>query len=109
MAFLVELTQKALDDIEEAYVWIVERSPDHASRWYNALLESIFSLENFPTRCPVAPESTLLGLEVRQLLYGKRGGVYRILFRIEGEMVYVIRVRHGAREWLEAEELKSEE
>ena len=34
--------------------------------------------------------------EARELLYGKRRGVYRILFEIRNNVVHVLRVRHSA-------------
>ena len=34
---------------------------------------------------------------MRQLLYGRKPHVYRILFTIEGDVVYVLRIRHGRR------------
>ena len=50
-----------------------------------------------PTRCPVSQEgSKALGCEVRHLLHGKRRGVYRILFSIVGDTVWILRIRHSA-------------
>jgi hypothetical protein len=39
---------------------------------------AIDSLSQAPARCPVIPEAEELGFPARHLLYGKRGGVYRI-------------------------------
>jgi hypothetical protein len=36
-------------------------------------------------------------LTIRQMLYGRRRGVYRILFSIEGDSVVLHYVRHSAR------------
>jgi plasmid stabilization system protein ParE len=51
-----------------------------------------------PGRCPVAPESRP-GRVIRQLLFGRKPHIYRILFRVsaKGSAVFVIHVRHGAR------------
>jgi hypothetical protein len=57
------------------------------------LLDKIYTLENLPTRCPIAPENDAFDVEVRQLLFGK----YRILFWIDGRIVRVLHIRHGAR------------
>ena len=56
------------------------------------------TLARHPERCPLAPESATLGLEIRELFYsvGNRG-IYRILFAIIREEVAVLHVRHGAR------------
>ena len=45
-------------------------------------------------------------IKIRQLLIGKREGVYRVLFVIEEETVYILRIRHGARGRLEPDELR---
>ena len=71
------------------------------SRWFNGLIDAINSLELYPLRCPIAPESDEFEEQIRQLLYGKRGRAYRILFTVAGETVRVLHVRHGARQWLE--------
>ncbi len=115
MAYRVDISLPALADAEEAYLWLKERSPERAGHWYEGLLETIFSLENLPTRCPLAPESKDLGKEVRQLLYGKRGRVYRILFGITrddqaGEdVVRIFRVWHSARARAEASDIEEGE
>ena len=56
------------------------------------------SLDEFPERCPLAPESPVFPFEVRQLLYGHPPHEYRILFTIEAKTVYVLHVRHGRRQ-----------
>ena len=59
-----------------------------------------------PERRPVDPDSEAYGREVRVLLHGRRPGVYRILFAIEGDVVQVLTVRHAARRslWEEMED-----
>jgi plasmid stabilization system protein ParE len=98
--YRVEPTDKALVDAGEAYFWINEQSEGAALRWYEGLLKALRSLERNPLRCPLAPESAFFEEEIRQLIYGK----YRILFTVESETVFVLRVRHGAREYLKPEE-----
>jgi hypothetical protein len=43
-----------------------------AGDWYEGLLKTIFSLEDSPQRCAIALESKNFGIEIRQLLYGKK-------------------------------------
>ncbi|MGE0133308.1 MAG: type II toxin-antitoxin system RelE/ParE family toxin [Blastocatellales bacterium] len=103
MAYRVDISLPALADAEESYLWIKYQSPETAGDWYEGLLQAIFSLENFPLRCPIAPESDFVGREVRQLLYGKRPRIHRILFGIEedsetGEdVVRIFRIWHSSR------------
>jgi hypothetical protein len=50
-----------------------------------------------PERHPVAEEeSEQLGITLRQMLYGRRPGVFRILFTIEGDTVTLHYIRHSA-------------
>lgn len=110
MPFLVEIAPSALAEAEEAYLWMREHSPARAADWYNGLLEAIFSLEEFPTRCRLAAESEELRMEIRQLLYGKRARVYRLLFTIHGEgVVRVFRIRHTARDRLKPADLEGDQ
>ena len=100
MSFHVEITANAKAEMLEAYLWIVERSRASAERWLDGLMATINALRDKPARCPLAPESDAFEQPVRQLLYGKRGGVYRILFQIQGNTVFILHVRHAAREWI---------
>jgi plasmid stabilization system protein ParE len=105
MAYSVHITARALREIDEALTWISERSPAAAARWHGELLEAVHSLEENPERCGLAPESEWYSGEIRQLLHGKRRGVYRILFEIRGDTVYILRVRHSAQALLKPDEL----
>src|SRR5512133_2047560 len=90
----------AAADLEAAYLWLAERSPEAAAAWYNGAVDAVLSLEAFPERCPLAPESDAFDHEIRQLLHGKRQHAYRILYEVTGQTVRVLHVRHGAREHL---------
>jgi plasmid stabilization system protein ParE len=95
----VEIARKAAREIKEQYRWLAERSVAAARRWRNTILEAIDTLEDNAERCPEAPEAEWYeGL--RQLLYGKRRQVHRILFEIRGQVVVVLRVRHSAQDFL---------
>ena len=84
-------------DIGEAYEWIAEHDSEAAVRWYNRLLEVIFSLDIFPERAPLAPESKSFNREIREVFHGRRQYKYRILFTVSENEVHVLHVRHGAR------------
>ena len=61
-----------------------------------------------PARFAIAPESEKLGIELRQLHYGKRTGNYRIVYRIIEPVleVHVLTVRHGARRPFKLEDIE---
>lgn len=105
MAHSVHITARALREIEKAIEWLAERSRPAAARWHQQLVEAVRSLENNPERCGLAPESEWYPGELRQLLHGKKRGVYRILFEVRGDTVHILRVRHSAQELLEPDEL----
>jgi plasmid stabilization system protein ParE len=95
--YRVLIEPPARENIDEAYLWIAERNPSAAHNWYHGLEKAVQTLEDFPQRCPVAEESKAFDVEIRQLIYGKRIGAYRILFAIYEGTVHVLHVRHGRR------------
>ena len=92
---IVELP--AQQDIAEAHLWLAEQSPAAADRWFDTIYETIGSLEIFPERAPLAPESEFLNVEIREIFHGRRQHKYRILFTVRENEVHVLHVRHGAR------------
>lgn len=114
MAYKVSLTARAEGDAYAAFARIREAAPDSADKWLRGLFTALMSLNDMPARCPVVPETDEFGHEVRHLLYGRRTSVYRILFDIqersgEGPRVRVLRIWHGARDAISAEDLEDEE
>jgi len=97
MHYEVIILPSAEHDIAEAYEWLAEQDEEAAIPWYNRLREVIFSLDTFPERCPLAPESKFLNAEIRETFHGRRQHKYRILFTVSGNEVHVLHVRHGAR------------
>jgi plasmid stabilization system protein ParE len=81
MAFRVEITPEAEYDGEAILAWLLSQGAgDTGIRWFLALEDAIASLAHFLERCSLAPENKEFPFEVRQLLYGRRPHVYRILF-----------------------------
>jgi mRNA-degrading endonuclease RelE of RelBE toxin-antitoxin system len=70
-------------------------------------MKSLHSLENLPRRCPLAREAKQAKRPIRCLLFGKRHGIYRILYEISEKRrtVYILHIRHGALADLAAGEL----
>ena len=93
LKYLVEITKAAESDIREIFRYIASDSEAAANKLITEIERQIDSLEQFPLRCPVVPESQDLGKEYRHIIYGN----YRTIFRIEGSRVIIMRVVHVAR------------
>jgi len=104
MIYQVIVQPSAQAEMENAYLWIRRRSAARAARWFNRLADAIESLAENPERYPLAPESEAFNREIRQMLYGKRRGVYRVLYTIVEDTVSVLYIRHGARRFVEPDE-----
>jgi len=70
---------------------------DSTLDWFEGLCDAIEGLARFPERCAFAPEPPLRQKGVRQLLYGKGRGIYRVLYHVKGEDVEVLTIRHAHR------------
>lgn len=101
MEYEIEFNPLARDEADRAAAWIAQYSEVRAAKWHRGLLDAIATLRRNPERFALAPESESFRAEIRQMLYGKRRGIYRILYAIRGKAVVILRIRHGARRFLE--------
>jgi len=79
MNYRVLIQPPARLDIEAAHLYLLDRSPAAASRWLKGIEKAIQSLRMWPNRFGLAPESREFTEDIRQLIYGRRSGRYRIL------------------------------
>lgn len=99
MNFRVETTDQAERDILDILDWLIaERAGKAALRWFGGLERAIASLTRMPHRCALVHNLGGFPSEVRHLLYGTRPHLYRIVFTIQGEVVYILHVWHGRRD-----------
>jgi plasmid stabilization system protein ParE len=103
MTFQVIFRPRARSGIAAAVLWLASTSA--AARWRNGWLKIISNLESDPTRYPPAEAAPDLDIDLRQLEYGRRRNVYRVLFTIDGQTVNILRVRHAAQDHLSADDL----
>ena len=75
-----------------------------AARWVTTIGAAIARLATEADRFPQADEAGDVGLDLREMLHGRRPHVYRILFTIDGDTVNVLRVRHAAQDHLAEDE-----
>lgn len=94
MAYYVLYRRRAERDLEN----LAEAS---TPEWFDGLSNAIESLAEFPYRCAFATEPGLRQKGVRQLLYGERRSIYRVLYRVKDESVHILTIRHARRRPLE--------
>ena len=104
MGYLVSMTTRVERDLAWFFEEINGENSAAARKWYVGLKSAILSLEELPNRCPPAREDPRL----RNLLYGRKPHVYRVIFRVieKEQRVEVLHVRHGARRAFKKTELK---
>jgi plasmid stabilization system protein ParE len=97
LAFRVDITDAALADAEDfvEYVRSDKSDPVGAERWWNGLLDALFSLEQHPGRGSLLVETALRTRGLRQIRYES----HRIVFDLDEprEIVRVLRIYHGSR------------
>jgi plasmid stabilization system protein ParE len=100
MRFRVEIANSAQIDLEQLYLWVIERAPHRGRAWFNGLEKQILSLDRHPDRCSIAPENLDRVDPVRVLHYGRKPHVYRIFFTVDraAGAARVVHVRHAARQ-----------
>ncbi len=94
MTYLVELTERAVRDLRHIYRRVNAANSRQARDWFNELEVVVFSLDQNPNRGAITPEDETL----RQLRFGKKRNVYRIIYSIDEQrqIVTVLHVRHSA-------------
>jgi toxin ParE1/3/4 len=90
--YRVDITRAAERDLATIHARIARDNPSAAVAWLDDAERNIASLERWPRRCPVIPETLEGDLEYRHLVRAP----YRTIFRIAGRRVIIVRVIHGA-------------
>lgn len=89
------MEERAQDDLAGRFRYLERTAtPQAADAWLDEILDALESLAILPERCPIAPESDLFPVAIRQLLVGS----VRILFTVSPETrtVHVLHIRHQA-------------
>jgi len=98
MKYRIVILPSAKADIKEVSRWMRQYSREKAIAWVDGIEEAIRSLDAFPARCAIVPLGGVFSEEIRQLLYGKGREKYRIIFTIQDDVIFVLRVLHTAQE-----------
>lgn len=94
MSFQVHELRRAQADVRSIARWLAERSPQGAKAWLRAYDEMVLRLETRASSCGPAYEHDACEFDVRQVLFKTpRGRPYRALFFLDGQDVYILRVR----------------
>ena len=101
MQYLVNLTDRALRDMDLIYEFVQADSSEKAFAWFNDLAKANYRLERYPDRGAVTPESRKL----RHFFFGKKPTTYRIIYTVDKRhaAVSILDIRHGARAPLPSE------
>jgi len=88
LPFRVLLTSSACDDILAIVRFIGLTDQKGAKRWYELARQRLGTLKTLPQRRVSIPESTDLGVEYQEA----RFPLTRVLYRMDEDLVYVVRV-----------------
>jgi toxin ParE1/3/4 len=95
--YRLHVLRAAHDDVEGAAEHIQENNADAAARFLDAVEATYRELRRSPMRWPIYPLSHPRVAEVRKrAVIGFRN--YLVFYRVEGGVVEIVRVLHGARD-----------
>jgi len=107
MTYAVQLTPEAEAQLDKAMAWYFEQDPAVAINWYRGFRKVIFELGENPRNHGLSPENDLFSDELHDLLYGSgRKKTHRAIFRIVGDRVEVIAIRHQAQRNITPDDIK---
>ncbi|MCH8829097.1 MAG: type II toxin-antitoxin system RelE/ParE family toxin [Planctomycetes bacterium] len=101
MEYRIELSSRAERDIEESFAYIHSDAPLNAVNWRRGLEAKLGLLARMPTIFGAAPENRDSSRDAKQFIYGR----YRILYTVEADVVFVLSIRHGARQFMKPDEI----
>ena len=92
--YTVQITDRALRDMEEIYTYIAEQlqSPENAMNQYNRIAKGIEGLDIFPERVHVMESEPEHSMRLRQFPIDN----FSAFYIIEGDSVIVTRVLYSA-------------
>ncbi len=90
----------AVDRVAEIAEYIAQDSPNSTEKWVESIFQVVERLEKFPKSGRVVPE--IKQDDFREIIHGN----YRIIYRLQNEIVSILTVRHG-RQLLPIDEIKA--
>jgi len=90
----IKWTSPALDDLDEIIEYISKPNLTYAIKAMDKIYEQVNKLDMIPERCRIVPELEKYGyLMYRQLIID----YWKVIFKIEGNIVYIMLVIDGRR------------
>lgn len=99
--FEVSVAPTVQEEIWSIAGWYAKKSGsiEVGLKWHDGVSTAIQSLKHNPERCGLAHESDAFPFDLRELLYGSgRRKTHRVLFRIVGNLVEVLVIRHHSQQ-----------
>ena len=107
MNFTIHTSRRADSDLDSHFTFIKKRtSVQSAERWRDGLLRRLQVLKDDPLVWPLADEAADAGFEIREFLYRRYRYVYRLLYRIEGDVIRILRIRSAAQDRLQPDQFE---
>ena len=105
MNYTVEMTAVGRQDADAAYLWLSQRTI-HAGKWLDGLEKAIADLDHLSDRLAAGTrEAVNLTNRFVNCSMESPPHIYRVLFIVRSNKVYVLHVGHGARDAMRPEDV----
>ena len=92
--YRIRILPRAVADLDSIIGWIYDQSPRGAAALLVAFEKAQTGLKRSPEAYSIAPESDLLGVELRQAFFKTRkGNTYRMIVKLNPDEVQILRIR----------------
>jgi len=102
----VRILPRAVADLDSIIGWLYDKSPRGAAALLAAFEKAQIGLKRSPEAYSIAPESEVLGVELRQAFFKTRkGNTYRMILKLNPDEVQILRIRGQGQPPLSSDEL----
>ena len=107
MKFTVITLRAAERDFNGILEFLAARSKSGAEAWATAFDKALARPEESADSCPLAAENEFVDFELREILFKtRRGLIYRILFTIRENKVFILHIRGPGQDFVAAMEIR---
>ena len=96
MSYSVFFSAETESNLEQTYLYYLERSRQGAIRWFQAYERAVRMVQSDPQRFAVERENDRFDVKLQQINFGTKLShpTHRLLFYIEDRTVYIVTLRH---------------